>query len=219
MQHHSTCIGDAFTVGPPPTMTKCSCECHPAKPLISLACSQGQHEPCWLDKCECGCHQLAADGQPKQVENRCRDCSDGNPCMRLLCTWCWGQYGILGLRQGKLKDTAQNPRPPRKSDKEMLDWVRSLNPKKAATAHAPRLVGVRPTMKPLSGACGIEPTHHSFCKDSWCKCVCHDTNKSETASLACTAQDHDKCDKSWCDCQCHPKNRNIDEGFEGRGSN
>lgn len=195
----------------PPQMVKCGCECH-TTPLISIACGKVyRHRDCRLDGCECDCHKkLAADGQPTQVEERCRDCSDARPCTRILCDWCFNRYGVIGLRKGTLTDTRINPRPPVEEAAEdtpeaQLDWVRSLNPSttKPAQSMQPRLVRGRAKVTALSGACGIEPYHHGKCKEDWCKCACHDS-AAQGFSLACTARDHGECKhSSWCKCKCH----------------
>lgn len=202
-----------------PRIVKCECRCHKVKTVpVSIACAAvGRHEHCVLENCGCKCHkrepvQLAADGQPNVVETRCSDCFDGKPCMRLLCNWCWDQYGVLGLKSGELKATHEKPRPMaaavmpqiNEAGEDLIDWVRGLNPNeyKSSGATPIKPVGVRPKVKPLSSECGIDPMHHSQCKEEWCKCVCHDS-RSEKASLACIAAAHGECKQGWCECKCH----------------
>ena len=195
-----------------------------------MACGKVyRHGDCRLPDCECKCHEpprhlapeFAADGQPNQVETRCSDCFDGKHCMRLLCNWCWDQYGILGLQNGKLKATDEKPRlvpQTNEAGEDLVDWVRSLNPNKFKASHVvsatpqpigftPSLpTGVRRKVQALSSDCGLDPMHHAQCDEAWCECVCHDIerdNNSRPRSLACVAADHGACAHAWCRCKCH----------------
>lgn len=171
------------------------------------------------------------------METRCKDCSDGHPCMRILCEYCFYTQPLGALVP--VKDKPKEPLTP----EESLEWVRSLNPSKYREIRVqpihPRLChAVHPTQR------GVRCTHiegHSGAhydlveRSKWTtfqdgsKVVSTTEagrlvkkvytpvalrgggeSKLKAHSPNCADERHSHCTDGWCECVCHDSRKGSD---------
>ena len=154
------------------------------------------------------------------MEERCKDCSDAQPCMRMLCEWCFHTHPL-----GELVSIKVKPKVAMTSD-EAIDWVRGLNPNRYRKARAnlihPRLChAVHPTTR------GIRCTHiegHSGSHYDILERAKWEPSEVRTTpakmvyspvalaggehhlrahSPNCADAKHSHCVADWCKCVCH----------------